>query len=125
MGRKRKQVAVTDVVVLLEASEEDMLRTPVLRKQPDKDSFFDFELKEDRKMVPLPINPFWPFWQWSKVVEKHLEDLQIAARAWRDEAREQRVKVKELELEVRRLRERVVELEKKGKGKGKEKEDVE
>jgi len=125
VGQKRKQAAIADIVVLSEASEEDMLRTLVLGKQPDKDSFFDFKLKEDGKMALLPINLFWPFWQWSKAVEKHLEDLQIVARVWRDKAREQREKVKELEKEVRRLRERVAELEKKGKGKGKEKEDAE
>jgi len=87
----------------------------VLRKWPDKDNLFDFELKEDGMMVPLPVNPFWPFWQWSKVVEKHLEDLQRAAKAWRDEVREQREKVKEVEKEVKRLRERVAELERRGK----------
>jgi len=85
---------------------------------------FDFELEEDRTMAPLPINPFWPFWEWSKGVEKCLEDLQRVAKAWRDEAREQRERVKKVEKEVKRLRERVTELEMKGKGKGKEKEDM-
>jgi len=103
------------VVVILEASEEDVLRTPVLRKQPDKDNLFDFELEEDGMMAPLPVNPFWPFWQWSKAVEKHSEDLERAAKAWKDEAREQREKVKEVEKEVKRLRERVAELERRGK----------
>jgi len=117
MGRKRKRAAVADVVVISEASEEDMLRTPVLRKQPDKDNLFDFELEEDGMMALLPVNPFWPFWQWSKVVEKHLEDLERAAKAWKDEVREQREKVKEVEKEVKRLRERVVELERRGKEK--------
>jgi len=101
-----------------------VVRTPVVRKQPEK-PLFDFKLDEDGKMVLLPVNPFWPFWQWSKVVEKRSEDWQIEARVWRDEAREQREKLKELEKEVKRLRERVVELEKKGRGKGKEKENAE
>jgi len=115
-------VAITDIVVILEASEEDMLRTPVLRKQPDKDNLFDFKLDKDGTMAPLPINPFWPFWEWSKAVEKCLEDLQRVAKVWRDKAREQRERVKKVEKEVKRLRERVTELE---KGKGKEKEDME
>jgi len=114
-GRKRKRAAVADVVVILEASEEDVLRTPVLRKRPDKDNLFDFELEEDGTMALLPVNPFWPFWQWSKAVEKRSEDLERAAKAWKDEAREQREKVKEVEKEVKRLRERVVELERRGK----------
>jgi len=115
VGRKRKRAAVADVVVISEASEEDVLRTPVLRKRPDKDNLFDFELEEDGTMAPLPVNPFWPFWQWSKAVEKRSEDLERAAKAWKDEAREQREKVKEVGKEVKRLRERVVELEKRGK----------
>ena len=114
-GCKRKRAAVTDVVVILEGSEEDVLRTPVLRKRPDKDNLFDFELKEDGTMAPLPINPFWPFWQWSKAVEKCSEDLQRAAKAWRDEVREQRENLKEVEKEVKRLRERVAELERRKK----------
>jgi len=120
-GRKRKRAAVADVVVISEETEEETAaRTPVLRKQPDK-PFFDFELDKDGKMAPLPINPFWPFWQWSKAVEKCSEDTQIEARAWRDEAREQREEareqrkeLKELRKEVKELREKVVELEKKG-----------
>jgi len=111
------------VVVILEASEEDVLKTPVLRKQLDKDNLFNFELDKDGRMTPLPVNPFWPFWEWSKAVEKRLEDLQRAAKAWRDKVREQRERVKKVEKEVKRLRERVMELEEKGKGKGKEKED--
>ena len=115
VGCKRKWAAVADVIVISEGSEEDMLRTPVLRKRPGKDNLFDFELEEDGMMAPLPINPFWPFWQWSKAVEKRLEDLERAAKAWKDEAREQREKVKEVEKEVKRLRERVAELERRGK----------
>jgi len=118
-GRKRKWAAVEDVVVISEASE-DIRRTPVLRKRPDKDNLFDFELDEDGTMAPLPVNPFWSFWEWSKVVEMRSVDLQRTAKAWRDEAREQRERVKTVEKEVKRLRERVMELE---KGKGKEKED--
>jgi len=105
---------------LEETEEETVARTLVLRKRPDK-PFFDFELDEDRKMAPLPVNPFWPFWQWSKGVEKHSEDAQIEARAQRDEvreqreeAREQRKELKELRKEVKELREKVAELEKKG-----------
>jgi len=119
---KREQVAVTDVIVILEGSEEETAaRTLVLRKRPDK-PFFNFKLDKDGKMAPLPVNPFWPFWQWSKVVEKCLEDLQIEARVQRDEtreqqeeAREQRKELKELWKEVKELREKVVELEKKVK----------
>ena len=111
------------MVVISEASEEDMLKTPVLRKRPDKNNLFDFKLDKDGRMTPLPINPFWPFWEWSKAVEKRLEDLQQMAKAWRDEAREQREKLKEVEKEVKQLRERVAELEKKGKGKGKEEDE--
>jgi len=40
-------VAITDIVVISEGSEEDVLRTPVLRKWPGKDNLFNFELKED------------------------------------------------------------------------------
>jgi len=120
-GRKRKRAAVADVIVILEEMEEEMAaRTPVLRKRPDK-PFFDFKLDEDGKMALLPVNPFWPFWQWSKAVEKRSEDAQIEARARRDEAREQREEareqrkeLKELRKEVKELREKVVELEKKG-----------
>jgi len=121
-GRKRKQVAITDIIVILEGTEEETAaRTPVLRKWPDK-PFFDFKLDEDGKMALLPVNPFWPFWQWSKAVEKRLEDMQIEARAWRDEAREQREEareqrkeLKELRKEVKELREKVVELERREK----------
>jgi len=113
-GRKRKWAAIADVVVILEEMEEEMVvRTPVLRKRPDK-PFFDFELDEDGEMALLPVNPFWPFWQWSKAVEKHSEDTQIEVRARRDEAREQRKELKELWKEVKELREKVAELEKKG-----------
>jgi len=121
VGQKRKQAAIVDIVVISEEMEEEMAaRTPVLRKRPDK-PFFNFELDEDGKMALLPVNPFWPFWQWSKAVEKHLEDTQIEARAQRDEAREQREEareqrkeLKELWKEVKELREKVVELEEKG-----------
>jgi len=119
-GQKRKQAAIKDIVVISEALEENMLKTLVLRKQLDKDNLFDFELDKDGRMTPLPVNPFWPFWEWSKAVEKCLEDLQRVAKAWRDEAREQKERVKKVEKEVKRLKERVTELE---KGKGKEKED--
>jgi len=120
-GQKRKQVAIADIIVILEGMEEEMAaRTPVLRKQLDK-PFFDFKLDKDGKMAPLPVNPFWPFWQWSKVVEKRLEDAQIEVRVQRDEVREQREEVreqrkglKELWKEVKELREKVAELEKKG-----------
>ena len=120
-GQKRKQAAIADVIVISEETEEETAaRTPVLRKQPDK-PFFDFKLDEDGKMALLPVNPFWPFWQWSKAVEKCLEDTQIKARARRDEAREQREEareqrkeLKELRKEVKELREKVAELEKKG-----------
>ena len=108
------------MVVISEVSEEDVLKTPVLRKRPDKDNLFDFELNKDGRMTPLPVNPFWPFWEWSKAVEKCLEDLQRVAKAWRDKVREQGERVKKVEKEVKRLKERVMELE---KGKGKEKED--
>jgi len=121
MGQKRKRVAVKDVVVISEVSE-DVLRTPVLRKWLDKDNLLDFELDKDGTMVPLPVNPFWSFWEWSKVVEMCSGDLQRAAKAWRDKAREQRERVKKVEKEVKRLKERVTELK---KGKGKEKEDTE
>ena len=116
-GCKRKWAAVTDIAVLSEGLEGDMLRTPVLRKQPDKDNLFDFKLKEDGMMAPLPINPFWPFWQWSKVVEKCLEDLQRAVKVWRDEVKEQREKLKEVEKEVKRLRERVSSWRRRERGK--------
>jgi len=99
-----------------------MSRTLVLRKQLDKASFFNFELEEDRKMALLPVNPFWTFWQWSKAVEKHSEDLQVEVRAQRgeareqrEEAREQRKELKELWKEVKELREKVVEMEKRVK----------
>jgi len=115
VGRKRKRAAVVDVVVILEGSEEDVLRTLVLRKWPGKDNLFNFKLEEDGTMAPLPINPFWPFWQWSKAVEKCSEDLERVAKAWRDEAREQREKLKEVEKEVKRLRLRVAELERRKK----------
>ena len=122
VGRKRKQAAIADVIVISEGTEEEMAaRTLVLRKRPDK-PFFDFKLDEDGKMALLPVNPFWPFWQWSKAVEKHLEDMQIEARVRRDEAREQREEareqrkeLKELQKEVKELREKVAELERKEK----------
>jgi len=115
VGRKRKWAAIADVIVILEEMEEETaVRTPVLRKQPDK-PFFDFELDKDGKMALLPVNPFWPFWQWSKAVEKRSEDTQIEVRAQRDEAREQREEAREQRKEVKELREKVAELERREK----------
>ena len=73
-GQKRKQV--TAVVILEESLVADKEATALVlaqRKVPDK-LCFEFKL-EDRKMTPLPSNPFWNFWHWSQALEKQSEEL--------------------------------------------------
>jgi len=126
-GRKRKQAAIVDVVVLSEGSEEEpVARAPVPKR------LVAVGLKPvivSEKSRSLDISP--DQW-WDRKLEPGLDDhlMSLAQWAasmeiWQMDQRELQQRVYELEKEREKLKERVAKLEKKGKGKGKEKEDVE
>jgi len=126
-GRKRKQAAVADFVVLSEGSEEEpVARAPVPKRlvavglKPVAVSEKSRALGTppdqwwDRKLEPGPDDHLMSLARWAASVE-----------IWQRDQRELRRRVYELEEEREKLKERVAKLEKKGKGKGKEKENAE
>jgi len=126
-GRKRKQAAVADFVVLSEGSEEEpVARAPVPKRlvavglKPvvvsEKSRSLDVSLDQwwDRKLEPGPDDHLMLLVRWAASVE-----------IWQRDQRELRQRVYKLEEEREKLKERVAKLEKKGKGKGKEKENAE
>ena len=137
-GRKWKQVAVTDIVVLSEGlSEEEELVAraavpkrlvavglkPIVVSEETRAHAMAPDLWWDRKLDPGPDDYFMSLAWWVSSMEMWQQDQRELW--WRVVELEQGERVKELEKEVKRLQERVAELEKKRKGKGKEKENAE
>jgi len=126
-GRKRKQAAVADFVVLLEGSEEEPVARALVPKRLVAVGLKPVAVSEKSRALGTPPDQWW-----DRKLEPGPDDhLMLLVRwaasveIWQRDQRELRRRVYELEEEREKLKERVVKLEKKGKGKGKEKENAE